>query len=208
VLPLTEKHRLYAEALEQFRAKWEHPDKRIPQVLAIYKVFSKDLTGRFARYSAGVERARPGHRQHSLAGPGNTLRRFHGTALMCDLGRGSDRLCSNADCCVCCIIKTGFQKQKCGGTTQYLRFGQGIYFSQISSKSYDYGNHRAVFIAQVAAGMTYAAPAEMRDAVEPPAGYDSINGRPGTTTGINYDELVVYSNNAAIPLLLLILGDP
>ena len=63
--------------------------------------------------------------------PGNENRRWHGTRRKCTLGdKGCTTFCSDAQCYLCCIIKTSFDVAKSGKG----QFGTGIYTSSTSSK--------------------------------------------------------------------------
>lgn len=160
---------------------------------------------------------------------GNTRRRFHGTGAQCDFGV-DDRVapCASAECALCSILSGGFALRTAGtgpnsargratlGTASGLRYGRGLYFSSTSGKSNDYAGGservrgrgrrwRTLFVARVAAGRAYCT-----DAVEldlpgrPPDGYDSVVGEVGQH--LNYDELVVYSEVAALPEFLLVVS--
>ena len=79
-----------------------------------------------------------------FAGPGNEMRRFHGTTQMCKLGfpNGNTSICKNGKngCNVCGIIENGFLLSKAKQNTGFGRFGNGIYLSATSGKSNDYNN--------------------------------------------------------------------
>ena len=65
--------------------------------------------------------------------PGNENRRWHGTRRKCTLGdKGCTTFCSDAQCSLCCIIKTSFDIAYCGKKFG-MRFGAGVYTSSTSS---------------------------------------------------------------------------
>jgi len=59
-----------------------------------------------------------------------------------------------------------------------------------------------MFVATVAAGRAYCTHEAELDVTRPPDGYDSIVGEVGAN--LNYDELVVYNEAAALPRFLLV----
>ena len=85
----------------------------------------------------------------------------------------------------------------------WLRYGNGLYFSATSSKAYDYGNQRAIFVCNVVVGNVFQAPCDMNTLTEPPNGMDSVVGN--EKSGLNFDEVVVYDEAAADPLYLTII---
>ena len=102
-----------------------------------------------------------------------------------------------------------------------LRYGNGVYFSSTSSKSDDYavgsqrshhqgGKIRVMFLCKVAAGHSFSALSDgmsqssVKECLD--QGYHSIVGEPKTPElgSLNYDELVVYNEDAAIPSYLIV----
>ena len=63
-----------------------------------------------------------------------------------------------------------------------------------------------MFVASVAAGKAYCTYEAELDVTRPPQGYDSIVGEVGQH--LNYDELVVYNQAAALPQFLLVYSMP
>lgn len=206
-----------ATVIEQFRHAWRKPTP-CPRVERVYAVRpSPQLTERHERYAAAV---------------GNSRRRFHGTGAQCDFGI-DDRCapCASADCALCGILSRGFALRTVGsgpnaaigrasfGTASGLRYGRGLYFSSTSGKSNDYAagservrgrgrRWRTLFCARVAAGRAYCTDAAEIDLPDrPPDGFDSVVGEVGAH--LNYDELVVYNEAAALPEFLLVVSfDP
>jgi hypothetical protein len=125
---------------------------------------------------------------------------------------------------VCNICRTGFALDRAGATggqRMSLRYGSGLYFSDTSGKSNDYNQAserertiavhgptpwRCMFLCQVVAGKTH----RTTDAqiLEPQIeelladGYDSVTGEVGPN--LNYDEIVVYDEAAAVPNYLIV----
>jgi len=90
------------------------------------------------------------------------------------------------------------------------RYGSGIYTSATSSKSNDYSENRqtavrspwkAVLLNKVVVGKGFRIKTNSDKLTAPPAGYDSVLGEVGVV--LNYDELVVYNNDAVIPSYLV-----
>jgi len=102
------------------------------------------------------------------------------------------------------ILKSGLlmPKQSPGSVTGYM-FGQGLYFSDQSTKSLNYcdgmywNNSQKqesiyMFIADIAMG-NYKVPAHSVSA-NPPKGYDSYWAKP-KHSGVQNDEMIVFANN-------------
>lgn len=105
----------------------------------------------------------------------------------------------------------------------FFRYARGLYFSRVSSKSNDYnmhsqrdnpkslgpGSYRCMFLCKVAEGAVYKTQTEQleEDAVREilTCGYNSVVGESVANGGaINYEETVVYQNEAAIPSYLIV----
>jgi hypothetical protein len=192
--------------IEQFTRAWRKPGL-VPRVERVYAIRPPPaLSERFKRHAAAV---------------GNERRRFHGTGASCDfavdLGRAP---CTSADCSLCSILGHGFLLRHAGSgpnaANRSLRYGRGLYFSSTSGKSNDYAvrserargrrRWRTMFVASVAAGRAFCTDEADLDVTAPPAGYDSIVGEVGAH--LNYDELVVYTEAAALPEFLLVYSFP
>ncbi|RIB04892.1 hypothetical protein C2G38_645383 [Gigaspora rosea] len=139
---------------------------------------------------------------------GNEQRRFHGTSVSCRIGE-TGQLCSSNACAVCCIIKNGY---KIFETTNFQRYGRGLYFSSISSKSDDYVknnsglNYRVMFLNRVIVGKAYKCTNDYTGLLHPPQGYDSVIGVPDSNGSLNYDEVVLYREDSCIPKYLIAYG--
>ncbi|PVF90825.1 hypothetical protein CPB86DRAFT_878821 [Serendipita vermifera] len=105
-----------------------------------------------------------------------------------------------------------------GAATGFSRFGRGIYTSATSSKSDGYSVNlasstvgaysslKAMLLTKVVVGRGKKLNYGDTSLTSPPSGFDSVIGEPaGVSLGdLNYDELVVYENNAVIPAFLII----
>ena len=104
----------------------------------------------------------------------------------------------------------GFKVDKCGtGTGNTGRFGIGIYFSATSGKAADYvktsGSTKTLLVASVIVGDAHVVDAQTPQFPGAPAvpdGKHAILAKPGTS-GLNYDEICVPSDNACVPLYLI-----
>jgi len=139
---------------------------------------------------------------------GNENRRWHGTRRICNIGdKGHTQFCSAPTCSLCCIIRTSFDVSLWGKKTGWGRFGKGIYTSSTSSKSNDYSHNdcksslKAILLNKVVVGKGCKLLQDNTSLTAPPAGYDSVLAEKGGS--LNYDELVVYDNDAIRPSFLV-----
>jgi len=202
ILDVPQTHVTFDNVATQFRDQWRHPTA-VPTVLKVWKIYGeKDINDKFARYKLEVER------RTSLKGA-NTRRRWHGTVRTCRLGDEGNNLefCSNGSCSLCSVIRSSFELTKAGQNTNFGRFGAGIYTSATSSKANDYikelggSTCKAMILSQVVMGRTVKLTREDQTLRQPPSGFDSVVGEPGGD--LNYDESIVYTNDAIRPLFLV-----
>ena len=130
---------------------------------------------------------------------------FHGTSLKCPIYKNKT-VCKIKTCGICGIIRNGFLEKFINANIPYQRFGDAFYFALNSSKSHDYtqghGIYRAMLLCKVAVGRRYVTQRNHRELTAPPKGYDSVHGKHGGT--LNYDEIVVYNPEAALPTHVLL----
>ncbi|GJE95768.1 hypothetical protein PsYK624_119550 [Phanerochaete sordida] len=206
LLEIPDSYEEFEEIAQLFRDKWLHevtPEKPRPrQVLKIYKVYSKrSHMKKFLAYKKAK---------------GNARRRWHGTTRKCVLGDESSMtgFCGQSDCAVCGILQNSFRVSKAKPTRalvangSFQRFGVGIYTSATSSKSYDYikelggSPYMAMILSEVVMGKACKVKYEDHNLTSAPSGYDSVVGEPKLT--VNYDEAVVYTDEAIRPEYLVI----
>ncbi|CCL98307.1 uncharacterized protein FIBRA_00301 [Fibroporia radiculosa] len=189
---------------EQFVGGWKHPTSK-PTVVKIWRVCcEKAHNDKFSRYKLAVER------RTNLPG-GNSHRRWHGTARACLLGDNEQEmaLCLSPSCSLCGILRSSFQVSLAGRATAFQRFGRGIYASATSSKANDYvqeiggSPYRAMLLNDVVVGNGKKMFNDDLSLTQPPSGFDSVLGEPGGGS-LNYDETVVYRNDAIRPMFLII----
>ena len=210
---LTNQSSQRSDVVRQFKEAWRKPTP-VPRVERVYAVRpSPMLRERHDRYAAAV---------------GNPRRRFHGTGAACNFAVDDQVApCASPQCALCSILSGSFAlaHSGCGpnasraafGTASGLRYGRGLYFSSTSGKSNDYAGGsermrrgrrwRTLFLASVAAGKAFCTEEGELDLSRPPDGYDSVVGEVGPN--LNFDELVVYTEAAALPeFLIVISSDP
>lgn len=210
--PLPLNHPVRGDIESQFTAEWRH-DTPCPKVQFVYAIISAPATAeRYAAYRDLVESKR--RCQEFNLKPGNEQLRWHGTRRRCKVGEKSTKLCDDELCALCQIIKTSFDVAKFG--KRWGRFGTGIYTSATSSKSHDYIRNRsrnlwklrtaspfqAILLNQVVVGTSKHLQVNADYLKRPPEGYDSVSGEAGRD--LNYDETVVYSNEAILPAFLIL----
>ncbi|CAM9669061.1 unnamed protein product [Ectocarpus fasciculatus] len=164
------------------------------------------------------------HEQYKRNVVVNLCQRFHGTS--CNAGcnfmvdpQGTAVPCGLSSCSVCNICMLGFKlgtnvARTARATRFPLRYGPGIYLSSVSGKANDYaklsaktGNDgselRCMFVANVAVGKPFNTKnSRLPHSACPPLGYQSVVGEVGQ--GLNFDETVVYKEEAALPTHLIV----
>ncbi|CAG8478798.1 28710_t:CDS:10 [Dentiscutata erythropus] len=205
ILKLPEDNQKYKDVSNQFIQSWKHPEKDLPEIYSIWKIYcTETLSSQYRLYREKVEGKQllsgkpfPKGNSQRLMSAGNEQRRFHGTKTACSIGIGnSNHLCSNKSCSVCCIIR------------------KGIYFSATSSKSDDYNtasltvlnniSYKVMLLNKVVVGKGYSLTNDNGKLSSPPTGYDSILGEPSANGSLNYDEIVVFKDEASIPQYLIV----
>ncbi|CAM9147093.1 unnamed protein product [Ectocarpus sp. 12 AP-2014] len=147
---------------------------------------------------------------------GNLVQRFHGTSCRsaCNfiLDPKKAAPCGLQDCNVCNICLQGFKIGKSS-----TRYGRGVYFSKQATKANSYAGGsekkengkklRCIFVADVAKGRDFVTKKTGFDGARyPPVGHDSVQGEVGN--GLDFEELVVYHEEAAIPTHLIVYTVP
>ncbi|KAF8808619.1 ADP-ribosylation [Phlegmacium glaucopus] len=200
-------HVTFKSVAEQFKASWRHAGTTCPPVRRVYKIVVPEasLAG-YDAYRAAVESR--GQFVSTGRSAGNENRRWHGTRRICNIGdKGHTQFCSAPTCSLCCIMRTSFDVSLWGKKTGWGRFGKGIYTSSTSSKSNDYSHNdcksqlKAILLNKVIVGKGCKLLQDNTSLTSPPAGYDSVLAEKGGS--LNYDELVVYDNDAIRPSFLV-----
>jgi len=211
IVEVPSDHDRYKSVESQFQKKWMHNNK-CPEVRAIYKIVN--TTANLAKYEQYLDRVEAkGNFVSQGKSRGNENRRWHGTTRKCNIGDdGETDLCSNSSCSLCCIIKVSFDLSFFAQKTNFGRFGVGIYTSATSSKSDAYSRNdctsdwKAMLLNKVVVGKGHKMTVDKTTLTKPPAGYDSVLAEVGSR--LNYDELVVYDNDAIRPSYLVMYDVP
>ncbi|KAG8985835.1 hypothetical protein FRB90_004419 [Tulasnella sp. 427] len=187
----------FTDVAGQFKTAWKHTANP-PRVAKVYKVIlPQSLIDKYDTYKRNLEAA--GNFTAKGMQPANERRRWHGTRRTCKVGDDPKNLsfCNNTQCSVCLILKNSYDVKFAAAGM----FGKGIYTSATSSKSDTYTRgaapgspYKAMFLNRVAVGkgkILTSADSSLRAS---PAGFDSVIANPGS--GLNYDELIVYDNDA------------
>ncbi|CAM9345382.1 unnamed protein product [Ectocarpus sp. 12 AP-2014] len=206
---LDEAHPECPSLRNQFSTKWVKPQPA--EGISVVRIFRVEVPAevrdKHDKYARTVR---------------NIRRRFHGTSCSdgCNFIVDPQRSpCGLRSCSLCNIGMRGFKLDENVGRTALarnfkLRYGKGVYFSSVSGKANDYADQtaktakdgtrlRCMFVANVAAGKAYSTKEKALDDDKcPPPGYESVVGEVGE--GMNYDELVVYKEEAALPTHLIV----
>ncbi|KAG8791725.1 hypothetical protein FRC16_000313 [Serendipita sp. 398] len=228
VLPAA--HYMFRAISDFFSQTWLHNTTK-PVIQYIYVIVSKEENDKMYRgYREGVESVGK-FREQGLK-DGNEQFRWHGTSRECKVGDpGNNGLCESISCATCNIIRHSYDIDRFGPRWgRYVtsscfyhrfvrrilisipRFGKGIYTSATSSKSNDYttnnqeSNWTALLLNSVLIGRGFETKENHETLLQPPEGYDSVLGVPGET--LNYDETVVYRNDAIRPAYLVVYLTP
>lgn len=208
ILDVPQGHSTFKSVADQFKSSWRHATP-CPPVKHVYKIMgAKASIAAYNAYRDAVE----ARGQFVAAGrsPGNENRRWHGTTRECTLGdKGRTQFCSSSTCSLCCIVRSSYDLSLFGKKTGWGRFGKGIYTSSTSSKSNDYSRNasscnsslKAILLNKVAVGRGCKMLHDSTSMTAPPSGYDSVLAEKGGS--LNYDELVVYTNDAIRPSFLV-----
>ncbi|KJA16179.1 hypothetical protein HYPSUDRAFT_47605 [Hypholoma sublateritium FD-334 SS-4] len=207
ILEVPAGHVTFKNVSDQFKASWRHAGTVCPPVRRVYKILVPPASlAAYNAYKTGVEAK--GQFASNGRSEGNENRRWHGTRRICNLGdKGHTQFCGAANCSLCNIIRTSYDISLFGKKTGWGRFGKGIYTSSTSSKSNDYShndcksNLKAILLNKVVVGKGCKMTQDHTSLTTPPAGFDSVLAEKGGS--LNYDELVVYSNDAIRPSFLV-----
>ncbi|KAF9533936.1 hypothetical protein CPB83DRAFT_416293 [Crepidotus variabilis] len=185
LLQLSSSDRRFQSVADQFKTSWRHPTP-CPKVKYVYKIiFNNSMLAKYNAYKASVE----SRGNFAAAGrqEGNENRRWHGTHRECNLGdRGQTKLCSSKTCSLCSILRNSYD----------LNFwGKKTGFGSNNSK------FKAMLLNLVVVGNGCKLTTDDTTLTAPPSGYDSVLAEVGSA--LNYDELVVYTNDAIRPSYLV-----
>jgi len=212
-VPLSTGDPLYSTLEKKFMKGWKHPNKKKPQLQAMYKILWSDASLKPYNDYRALVAASSALRERST-NPANEQLLFHGTNRYCQLVEDGSkvRLCNLSTCHLCCIIRNSFDVRKCGTKHKFRRFGTGIYTTSCSSKADDYmlngdesSKYRVLLVSRVVVGNPLKRRCNATNMIEPPCGHHSVIGEPGVD--LNYEETIVYNNDAIRPAFLIVYGD-
>ncbi|EAU83112.2 hypothetical protein CC1G_11638 [Coprinopsis cinerea okayama7 len=212
ILEVPNGHVTFKSVADQFKASWRHVGSTCPTVRRIYKIILPPTTlANYEKYRDAVEAK--GQFVAQGRSKGNENRRWHGTRRTCNLGdKGHTQFCASTTCSLCSIIKNSYDISLWGKKTGWGRFGKGIYTSSTSSKSNDYSHNdcksslKAILLNKVVVGKGCKMLQDSTSLTAPPTGFDSVLAEKGGS--LNYDELVVYTNDAIRPSYLVMYDEP
>ncbi|KIK57330.1 hypothetical protein GYMLUDRAFT_203749 [Collybiopsis luxurians FD-317 M1] len=218
ILPLDSSDPKYVEVEKLFFKGWCHLDKQKPEIRGVFKILSPDESLEpYVYYRSQVQAFNLLSRYKKGA---NEQLCFHGTRRLCALGEDSSKvyLCDFPGCSICGIIRNSFDVGKCGDAHSFKRFGNGIYTTSCASKADDYSsigrsncqhlnrNSRILLLNRVVVGKPHHRRQNGTHMSQPPPGFHSVIGLPGVD--LNYEETVVYRNDAIRPAYLVVYGPP
>ncbi|EIW84463.1 ADP-ribosylation [Coniophora puteana RWD-64-598 SS2] len=209
LLDVPKENATFQSVVNQFKATWKHSTD-CPTVRWVFKVIiSRRLLSQYETHRAGVE-ARGDFVSAGMS-LGNEQRRWHGTFRECLLGdEGNTETCNSVQCRLCQIIRCSFKIELFGTNMTWGRFGKGIYTTSTSSKANDYSKssqgslYKTLLLNKVIVGNGFKVTRDQQTLQAPPSGYDSVLAEvvPGGT--LNYDELVLYNDDAIRPSYLVV----
>ena len=223
IFPIPKNGSLWTSIVGQMMHSWSPTDPTVPKKPNVVQICeikpSHKLYSQYDKYKQTVIQDNPP--VFGKGGAGNTQRRFHGTKRSCNIGSGSCVPCMKQGCAVCGISQNGFLLNFVGSrpvsatttTTNWSRFGKGHYFTATSHKSHSYNDnssdvdgYRCVLLCAVVLGKGFKMNHDDTTMTQPPAGYHSVIGEPKNKmsgSNLNFDEAVVYTDEAIIPLYLV-----
>ena len=131
---------------------------------------------------------------------------YHGTKLVCDIAN-QGTICTNQECGVCGISKTGLDLRCIRKNINFQRFGHGFYLAPDSSKCHDYtqtqgSNFRVILQCDVLPGNKHNLTQGDQKLQGPPPGCHSVYGKVGRD--LNYEEIVVYNADCVMPRYIIL----
>ncbi|KAI0440355.1 hypothetical protein F4803DRAFT_527774 [Xylaria telfairii] len=185
----------YKKYETQFNSGWTHQGKSA-KIQRIYLANDYD-----------INRAYRGKRFNKYRGNARYKTYFHGTQRACRIGRRGNRLefCKKPECRLCGVLWHSFDVQYTGSTCM---FGKGIYTTPSSSKAdiyaknyYPFSQRHAILICRVISNHPQNLGVADHSLTSPAPGYDSVRGLTVAEGGtLNFPEVVVYRNDAIVPV--------
>lgn len=186
----------FAEVSWKFQTQWAKEKGPCPSLSFVFSVSNGQLEQRWRAYQQRLS--------HKAV-----ERLFHGTKLKCNI-TASEATCNDQDCGICGISRTGLDRRCIQKNIVFQRFGNGFYVAPNSSKCHDYTQgvrafgYRAMFLCDVCPGRKYHKQRDDESLTSPPKGYDSVHGKGGSKSTLNYDEIVIYHPDSVLPRYILV----
>lgn len=178
----------------KFQQAWARGKGSCPTLSFVFVVNNRKLVQRWTAYK----------KQLSIQ---DVEEHYHGTVLRCDI-TNTKAMCNTEDCGVCGISRDGFDRRCIRKNINFQRFGHGFYLAPNSSKCHDYtqgfSNYRAMLLCDVCPGNKYVMKQDDVKLKGPPKGFDSVHGRGGSDSSLNYDELVIYNPDSILPRYVVV----
>ncbi|KAF4612590.1 hypothetical protein D9613_012708 [Agrocybe pediades] len=210
LIPTSASSALYKDAEKVFWSTWANPTTPKPKVVNVFYV---NHIGQQVWFNYDDYRKTHGNEQYM----------WHGTTRACNIGDDNTQLnaCSLPNCAVCHILRATLDPRRADPKSL---FGIGAYVAPNSSKSVNPRYLRnadpskspnvVLLRCAVSLGNTFRATNPMVGVTAPPPGYDSISGVAGYTSlgpgggTLQYDETVVFTQNAILPVEIIVLRFP
>ncbi|KLO15231.1 ADP-ribosylation [Schizopora paradoxa] len=200
----------YKKVKSLLKSGWKHSEKRKPQLRRLFRIVNNDAHYKpFAAYQKRIQTAL--HSDSKGATSATECLLFHGTTRACLVGEDDaiSGICNLPRCSLCRIIENSFDVKFCGSQHKFKRFGKAIYTTSCTSKADDYASNahpsattRVLLLSRVVLGKQFTTKLNSSHLLEPPEGYHSVRGVPGVH--LNYEEAVVYNNDAIRPAYLVV----
>ena len=176
----------------KFQQKWASGKGACPAVSFVFIVTNQKLTQRWQAYRSKLQKS-------------DVEEYYHGTRITCNITTVTT-LCNDEECGVCGISRIGLDRRCIQKNIAFQRFGHGFYLAPNTSKCHDYtqGRHgyRAMILFEVCPGNKHVVKKTDPSFKRPPRGFDSVYGQTGDS--LNYEELVVYNPDAALPKYIIV----
>eukprot|EP01012_Entosiphon_sulcatum_P016752 TRINITY_DN2163_c0_g1_i1.p1 TRINITY_DN2163_c0_g1~~TRINITY_DN2163_c0_g1_i1.p1 ORF type:complete len:862 (-),score=102.87 TRINITY_DN2163_c0_g1_i1:43-2607(-) len=176
----------------QFMDGWPTAEQGKVKMLRLFAVFNPEFYKNYVAYSQKI------YKKHGF---NNEKRRFHGTAMECDLYK-TGSFCGSKTCAVCNIALTGYDMNRAHSGL----WGKGIYFSPFPTKSHQYNKSsekngvRTMFLNRVIIGNAEKMPKQFSGAGPTDPKYDAILGRFENNKWV---EVIVHDGHAALPCYII-----
>ena len=181
--------KVFSTVWTQFSRTWNKKE-RCPKVLSLFRIVNTELEKRWNNCKKLLGNKQP------------IKEYFHGTALHCDI-TATEKVCDRVDCAICGISSYG-PDSKCIGSNSGLRFGEGFYLAENSSKSDCYtkenkNGYRALLLCKIVPGNSCTFNSDATSTL-PDCKCDTMYVQSGTED----PEIVVKKTEAVLPCYIIV----